>query len=148
MEEHNKPIFLVCTANRMEALEVEFLRRFDDIFAVDLPHAQEREQIASVLIKREGRDPKKFDLAKISAATVAFTGAEIFKAIKAAMFTAYSDNEREFTTADIVTEASQLIPSSKSNPKKLEAMRKYVTDGVAKSASVPETKTTSRKISN
>ena len=38
MQEHQYPIYIVATVNRLGMLPPELIRRFDDIFFVDLPH--------------------------------------------------------------------------------------------------------------
>ena len=59
MQEKTSPVFVVATANRIEALPPELLRkgRFDEIFFIDLPKAQEREEILRIHLARRGRDP-------------------------------------------------------------------------------------------
>ena len=136
MQEKKKPVFLVMTANQVEQLPPEFLRRgrFDELFAIDLPHAAEREQIANVVLKRVKRDPKKFDISKIAQATEAFTGAEIEAVVTEALFAAF-DCDREVETSDIVTAASTMIPISKMMSEKIEAIRRWG-EGRARAASI------------
>jgi SpoVK/Ycf46/Vps4 family AAA+-type ATPase len=138
MQDKKKPVFLVMTANQVEHLPPEFLRRgrFDEIFATDLPYAAEREQIAKVVLKRVKRDPKKFDLAKIAAATDTFTGAEIEACVTEALFSAF-DNDREVSTADVIAAAGNMIPISKMMAEKIEAIRKWG-EGRARPASLPQ----------
>lgn len=136
MQEKKKPVFLVMTANQVDSLPPEFLRRgrFDELFAIDLPHAGEREQIANVVLKRVKRDPKKFDISKIAQATEAFTGAEIEAVVTEALFAAF-DNDREVETSDIVTAASTMIPISKMMSEKIDAIRRWG-EGRARAASI------------
>lgn len=138
MQDKKKPVFLVMTANQVEHLPPEFLRRgrFDEIFAIDLPHAVEREQIANVVLKRVKRDPKKFDVAKIAAATDTFTGAEIEACVTEALFSAF-DLDREVKTEDVVAAAQNMIPISKMMAEKIEAIRKWG-EGRARPASLPQ----------
>jgi hypothetical protein len=60
MQEHDAPVFTVATANDIEALPPELLRkgRFDEIFFVDLPNAAVRKKILSIHLKKRGRDPR------------------------------------------------------------------------------------------
>ena len=149
MQEKKKPVFLVMTANQVESLPPEFLRkgRFDEIFSIDLPHTAEREEIASVIIKKLGRDPKKFNLSEIANATKDYTGAEIEAVCTEALFHAF-DKGREITTKDIVTAAPDVIPISKTMPEKIDAIRKWG-ESRARPASIAEkakAKTDKRKI--
>ena len=68
MQEKTAPVFLVATANEIELLPPEVLRRgrFDEIFFLDLPTAMERKAIFAVHIRKRGRDPGDYDLIVIS----------------------------------------------------------------------------------
>lgn len=143
LQEKKAPVFCCMTANQLESLPPEFLRkgRFDEIFAIDLPTAEEREQIAAIILKnKKRRDIENFDLKKIAMATENYTGSEIEAAIGDAMFNAFDDNGREFTTADIVLAAQQTVPLSKTASEQIDAIRKWAADGRARMASAPAEK--------
>jgi AAA+ superfamily predicted ATPase len=153
MQDHKKPVFVVMTANQVDFLPPEFLRRgrFDELFAVDLPTSSEREQIAAVVIRKLKRDPKNFNLKLIAGATGNFTGAEIEAAIaNEAMTIAFNDGGREFTTEDICRATGSIIPIAKTMAEKIEAIRRWA-DGRARPAGKPEQQqsaaTLGRKIS-
>ncbi len=103
MQEHTAPVFLVATANDIEALPPELLRkgRFDEIFFVDLPGGDARARIAAIHIAKRGRDPRHFDLSAIAAASDGYSGAEIEQAVVAALHLAYA-GKSELTTELIV----------------------------------------------
>ena len=136
MQEKKKPVFLVMTANQVDFLPPEFLRRgrFDELFAIDLPHQGEREQIANVLLKKMKRDPKKFDLSKIAQATEGYTGAEMEAVVTESLFQAF-DADREVATDDIVAAAASVVPLSKMMAEKIDAIRKWG-EGRARPASL------------
>src|SRR5690606_17549618 len=79
MQEHTAPVFMIATANDIEALPPELLRkgRFDEIFFVDLPVPDAREQILAVHLRKRNRNPADFDLPRLAAASEGFSGAEI-----------------------------------------------------------------------
>jgi len=79
MQEKDKPVFVVATANDVSKLPPEFLRkgRFDEMFIVDLPDALKRAQIRDIVIRRHRRKPADFDTVVLSRACEQFTGAEI-----------------------------------------------------------------------
>ncbi|HVO29984.1 MAG TPA: AAA family ATPase, partial [bacterium] len=83
LQEKTAPVFVVATANRIEALPPELLRkgRFDEIFFVDLPDAAERAQIFDIHLRRRGREPAGFDLAALGELADGFSGAEIEQAV-------------------------------------------------------------------
>jgi len=92
MQEHKAAVFLAATANNIEALPPELLRkgRFDEIFFVDLPGEAARKQIFQIHIKKRGRDPKAFDTQALAAASEGYSGAEIEQAVVAALHVAFS----------------------------------------------------------
>ena len=87
MQEHKSSVFLVATANDIEALPPQLLRkgRFDEIFFVDLPGPAARRQIFSIHLRKRGRNPAKFDFDPLLAASEGFSGAEIEQAVVSAM---------------------------------------------------------------
>jgi hypothetical protein len=92
MQERTAPVFLIATANDIEALPPELLRkgRFDEIFFVDLPVAEARRAIFAIHLKKRGRDAGKFDLDALAAASDGFSGAEIEQAVIAGMHEAFA----------------------------------------------------------
>jgi SpoVK/Ycf46/Vps4 family AAA+-type ATPase len=100
MQEHQQPVFLAATANDIEALPPELLRkgRFDEIFFVDLPGEASRRVIAEIHLRKRGRDPSKFDSVRLATASDGYSGAEIEQAIVAALHEAFS------TKKDVTTE--------------------------------------------
>ena len=93
LQEKTAPVFVVATANRIEALPPELLRkgRFDEIFFVDLPDAAERREILRIHVAKRRRDPAAFDLAALAARSEGFSGAELEQAIVAALHEAFAD---------------------------------------------------------
>ena len=92
MAERKSRVFLVATANQIDALPPELLRkgRFDEIFFVDLPDAAAREQLFALHLARRALDPQAFDLPGLAIASDGFSGAEIEQAIVAALYTAHA----------------------------------------------------------
>jgi hypothetical protein len=82
MQEHKSHVFLVATANDIEALPPELLRkgRFDEIFFVDLPTEGVREVIFRIHLRKRGYEPDLFDVAKLADMSRGFSGAEIEQA--------------------------------------------------------------------
>jgi AAA+ superfamily predicted ATPase len=103
MQDHRQPIFIVATANDLERLPPELMRkgRFDEIFFVDLPGAEEREAIFGIHFRKRGREKAAFDMARLIEATAKFTGAEIEQAIVSGLYAAYAE-KGEFTTEHIL----------------------------------------------
>jgi SpoVK/Ycf46/Vps4 family AAA+-type ATPase len=103
MQERTAPVFLIATANDIEALPPELLRkgRFDEIFFVDLPVSEARRAIFAIHLKKRGRDVGKFDLDALAAASDGFSGAEIEQAVIAGMHEAFAART-EVTTGHVL----------------------------------------------
>lgn len=94
MSERKAPVFLVATANAIEQLPPEFLRkgRFDEIFFVDLPNAEAREVAFRIHLERRDQPLERFDLPVLAATADGFSGAEIEQAVVSSLYAAYGDN--------------------------------------------------------
>ena len=141
MQEKTAPCFVVATANDISRMPPELLRkgRFDEVFFLDLPNLQEREEIFSVHIRKRQRMPIDYDLSHLAQLADGYVGAEIEQAIIDAMYLGFNDNEREFTTADIVISLKHLVPLSVSQREAVAALRTWMSEGRAQLASFPET---------
>ncbi len=126
MSERREPVFLVATANDIEALPPELLRkgRFDEIFFVDLPSAAARKQIFSIHLRKRKRDPAKFDLDALVTAADGFSGAEIEQAVIGGLYEALAAS-RELTTADVLGTIAGSPPLSKTRAEQVEALRAW-----------------------
>jgi SpoVK/Ycf46/Vps4 family AAA+-type ATPase len=129
MQEHVPPVFIVATANDIEALPSELLRkgRFDEIFFVDLPNAAVRRRIFEIHLARRNQDPKKFDLKFLGKISDGYSGAEIEEAIRAAVFTAFGE-KAEVTTAGIEEAIRETRPLSVTMGEKVKALRRWAAE--------------------
>jgi AAA+ superfamily predicted ATPase len=126
MQERNRPVFLVATANQVESLPPELLRkgRFDEIFAVDLPTDQEREEIFKIHINKKGRDASKYNLKTLARHTQDFTGSEIEEVVNGALYEAFDANE-ELGQIHLVNAAESTVPLSKTAKEQIEGIRSW-----------------------
>jgi SpoVK/Ycf46/Vps4 family AAA+-type ATPase len=126
MSEKKKPVFLVATANDILRLPPELIRkgRFDEIFFVDLPSAQNRRDILTIHLRKRNLDPARFDLEALIKATDGFSGSEIEQAVVSAMYTAHAQG-REVSQADLLAEFQQTRPLSVVMAEKVEALREW-----------------------
>jgi SpoVK/Ycf46/Vps4 family AAA+-type ATPase len=104
MQEHQSPVFVIATANNIDALPPELLRkgRFDEIFFVDLPGEATRKEILRIHLRKRRRDPAIFDLDALAAATNGYTGSEIEQGIVSALYEAWAEKS-DITTESIAT---------------------------------------------
>ena len=137
LSEKTKPVFVVATANNVDLLPLEIIRkgRFDEIFFLDLPQKQEREQIFKIHIK-EFRPNRweSFDYSKLAQLSEAFSGAEIRQSIIEAMYHAFYE-KREFTTEDICLALTQLIPLSQLENNQTLKLKNWAVSGKIRLAS-------------
>lgn len=126
MQEKESPVFVMATANRLEKLPGEFLRkgRFDEIFFVDLPSPEEREAIFNIHLSKRRSDISRFDLEQLAKVSDGFSGAEIEQAIFAAMYEAFAQ-DREFTQLDIIAAIKSTLPLSRTMTEQVSALRDW-----------------------
>lgn len=93
MAERKSRVFLVATANAVQELPPELLRkgRFDEIFFVDLPSAPARGEIFRLHMDKRKVDWSAFSLNTLVDASDGFSGAEIEQAIVSALYAAHAD---------------------------------------------------------
>lgn len=126
MQEKTSPVFVMATANRVERLPGEFLRkgRFDEIFFVDLPNSEERKEIFKIHLSKRRREIARFDLDQLANVCDGFSGAEIEQALVAAMYEAFAQ-DREFTQLDIIAAIKSTMPLSKTMTEQVTALRDW-----------------------
>lgn len=126
MQEKPPLVFIAATANKINALPAELIRkgRFDQIFFVDLPTELERQEIFEIYLNRYGADPGKFDLKMVSIMTKGWNGAEIEQVIAAARTDAFYDN-RQFTEGDITANINKTVPLSTTMETQIKAIRSW-----------------------
>ncbi|MFA4877482.1 MAG: AAA family ATPase [Methanoregula sp.] len=137
MQDKTSPCFVVATANNISALPPELLRkgRFDEIFFLDLPSLEERREIFTVHLKKRKCVPAEFDLDRLARESDGYVGAEIEQTIIDAMYQAFSENMRALTTKDILACIKKQVPLSVSQRETVAALRAYLAEGRAVSAS-------------
>jgi hypothetical protein len=133
MQDRPGQAFVIATANDATKLPPEFMRkgRFDEVFWVDLPdygrvdYYPERVGVLKAALRKNGRDAATLgiDLDAVAEATETFTGAEIDALIPDAMFTAFADDQREITTADLVSAAKDVVPLAKTKETDINQLR-------------------------
>jgi SpoVK/Ycf46/Vps4 family AAA+-type ATPase len=125
MAERSAPVFLVATANDVQQLPAELLRkgRFDETFFVDLPDAATRAEIFRLHLTRRGFDAAKYDLAALAGVSDGFSGAEIEQVVVAALYAAAAERSSAPTQAQLVAECGSTRPLSVLMAEKVAALR-------------------------
>jgi SpoVK/Ycf46/Vps4 family AAA+-type ATPase len=126
MNERKAAVFLVATANDISRLPPEFLRkgRFDEVFFVDLPTPEVRQEVFRIHLARRTQAPKGFDLVALSRASDGFSGAEIEQAIVSALYDAHAAQTR-LDTAGIVAALAQTRPLSVLMAEEIQHLRAW-----------------------
>jgi SpoVK/Ycf46/Vps4 family AAA+-type ATPase len=90
MAERKAPVFMVATANVIAHLPPELVRkgRFDELFFVDLPTAEVRDEILRIHLSRRDLAPETFDMGALVALSDGFSGAELEQAVVSALYAA------------------------------------------------------------
>ncbi len=126
MQERTAPVFLVATANNIDALPPELLRkgRFDEIFFVDLPGREARAQIFAIHLKKRKHDPAKFDIPALVAESEGYSGGEIEQAVISGVYRAF-DERRALATADVSEALATSPPLSVTMRERVVALRAW-----------------------
>ncbi len=126
MQDRKGEVFIVATANDIERLPPEFLRkgRFDEIFFVDLPDRATRREIFRIHLESRSQDATTFDLDALSHATEGFSGSEIEEVVVSGLYTAFSDGKK-MTTEDLRAEVGGTVPLSVTMEERVEALRRW-----------------------
>jgi SpoVK/Ycf46/Vps4 family AAA+-type ATPase len=129
MAERKAPVFIVATANVIEHLPPELVRkgRLDEIFFVDLPDAATRAEIFAIHLRKRDHKPMDFDILQLASQTEGFSGAEIEQAIVAATYLA-REQGTTLATGHVLTELQQTRPLSQVMAEPLTRLRHWAQD--------------------
>lgn len=135
LSEKTAPVFVVATANDIQHLPPELLRkgRLDEIFFVDLPRRNERADIFRIHLASRGRDPGRFDLDQLAQASQDFSGAEIEEAIISGLYDAFHAGT-DLDTATVLAALEQSVPLARTMKEQIQALRAWA-EGRARNAS-------------
>jgi SpoVK/Ycf46/Vps4 family AAA+-type ATPase len=140
LSEKTKPVFVIATANSIDSLPLEIIRkgRFDEVFFLDLPQKIEREEIFQIHLKQFRPNTwEKFNYSELAELTEYFSGAEIRQTIIEAMYQAFYE-KREFTTNDIRNAINELIPLAKIENAQMLKLKNWATSGKIRLASTKD----------
>jgi len=135
MAEKESAVFVIATANAIDKLPAELLRkgRFDEIFFLDLPNSEERLSILDLHLKKR-RPSYSFPLSTIIDRTDGFSGAELEQAVIEGMHISFSEN-RELMEKDLIKAVSELVPLSRTAKEQIDFLKEWSSTGRARSAS-------------
>ena len=129
MAERKSPVFLVATANRIDQLPPELIRkgRMDEIFFVDLPDLPTRVKIFDIHLEKRDQQPQDFDLTELAQQSEGFSGAEIEQAVVAGLYLAREQGQR-LNTGHVLAELAATRPLSVVMAEQLGRLRAWAAE--------------------
>ncbi len=128
LQECKKQVFVVATANDVSMLPSELLRRgrFDELFFIDLPTADERRDIISLYMRRYLRLDFNGPFAeKIVELTEGFTAADLESTVRDLAYRSIANESFVLGEENIITAFNNVVPLSQTSPEKIEAIRDW-----------------------
>ncbi len=138
MQEKARGLFVAATANRIDLLPAEMIRkgRFDEVFFVDLPQDDEQIEIFKIHLIRRGVNVDGFKLEHVIKFTSGWTGAEIEQCVISALTTAHLA-DREVTEHDLVGIAAKLVPLSRTMKEQINHIRGWAFERAVRASPQP-----------
>ncbi len=129
MQEKARGLFVAATANRIDLLPAEMIRkgRFDEVFFIDLPSEEERVEIFRIHLEKRGIDPDAIEVGRLRRITQGWTGAEIEQCVVSALTTVRLEN-KSMNFEELHRAATQVIPLSKTMREQVEHIRSWAYD--------------------
>ncbi len=134
MQEKTAPVFVIATANNINSLPAELLRkgRFDEIFFVDLPTQREREEIFKLHLSKRLKNKdvaSKIEInndlyRQLAQMTEGFVGAEIEQVVISALYEAFF-NKRPLEFSDLANTIKNVVPLSVTQKEQILAIRQW-----------------------
>jgi SpoVK/Ycf46/Vps4 family AAA+-type ATPase len=137
LSEKTKPVFVIATANNIDLLPLEIIRkgRFDEIFFLDLPKQEEREEIFKIHLQEFRPNTfQGFEYSKLAELSESFSGAEIRQSIIDGMYHAFYE-KREVTTDDICMAIEEIIPLAYLESDQMVKLQNWASSGRIRLAS-------------
>ena len=138
MQEKARGLFVAATANRIDLLPAEMIRkgRFDEVFFVDLPLVAERIEILKIHLGRRGIDTTKFDLERLGAFMKGWTGAEVEQSVVSALTKARL-KEHEVTEQDLFMAAGEVVPLARTMKEQINHIRSWAFERAVRASPIP-----------
>ncbi len=129
MQEKARGLFVAATANRIDLLPAEMIRkgRFDEVFFVDIPTEDERIEIFRIHLQKRGIDPDALEVTRLRRITQGWTGAEIEQCVVSALTNVRLEN-KSMSFEELHRAALNVIPLSKTMREQVEHIRSWAYD--------------------
>ena len=128
LQECKKQVFVVATANDVSMLPSELLRRgrFDELFFIDLPTADERKDILSLYMRKYLNLEFEGSFAdKIVEITDGFTGADLESTVRDLAYRTIANKNFDLSIENMISAFNNVVPLSQTSPEKIESIREW-----------------------
>ncbi len=128
MQECKRQVFVVATANDVSMLPSELLRRgrFDELFFVDLPTADERREILALYMKKYLNLQFAGDFSDIIVEiSDGFTGADLESSVRDLAYRSIANDNFILSAENIISAFNNVVPLSQTSPEKIESIREW-----------------------
>lgn len=127
MQEHTSPVVVAATANEINRLPPELLRkgRFDEIFFVDLPSEKERADIFKVHLSKRSIALEDFNLMELAKGSVNFNGAEIEQTVISGLTYAFKDKKRKVQQGDLFKAMGRTVPLATTMSEQIKLIKRW-----------------------
>jgi AAA+ superfamily predicted ATPase len=128
LQERHGDVFVVATANDVERLPAELLRkgRFDETFFVDLPGEPARAAILAIHLRKRKQRPEDFDVQALARESEGYSGAELEQVVVSALYTAFAAGQT-VTTALLLDELRRTPPIAATARERIGFLRQWAT---------------------
>lgn len=139
MQEKAPGLFVAATANRLDLLPAEMIRkgRFDEVFFVDMPHEAEQIDIFKIHLTRRSVDHSTFNFPELVKFTAGWTGAEIEQCVVSAI-TKAKLQDRAVTERDLILIAAKFVPLSRTMKEQIAQIRTWAFERAIRASPVPQ----------
>ena len=128
LQENKKPVFVIASANSVESLPPELIRkgRFDEIFFVDLPSNNERRELLKLYAKKYLKvEVGEALLEQLVRITEGFASSDIEATMRSIAYKLVANKDLILTEQLVVDELSKVYSITKTNPEKVERIRAW-----------------------
>ena len=125
MQEHKEDIVVIATSNDISEIPPELIRRFDEVFFLDLPSPAERMEIIDIHLRKRGRKLARKEVITIVNKSMDYTGAEIEKAIRGGIAKAFYNKEKIVTTDNIIEALLETKPIAHLLKEQIDIIRNW-----------------------
>ncbi len=157
MQEKTAPVFVFATANNINGLPPELLRkgRFDEIFFVDFPSKDERKKIVQIHVSKLKRDLSNFDFDKLADMSgeetfgkdVVLAGAELESWVADSLIEAFSrkingDSSADLSMKDFETTIKRMVPMGQMRKDEFTKLRQWANENAVSASLTSKASTT------